>query len=61
MTNDDKDKLVSQIISTSKGRKWLVKLAKDNGTLDKLGEAIIASIDEMGNAYRKATKENHQQ
>ena len=59
MNDDEKDKLISQIIATDAGRKWLVKLAEDNGTLDKLGEAIIASVNEMSNAYRKATEENH--
>ena len=49
LTDEEKDELVARLISTEKGRKWLVNFARETGTMDKLSEAIIESIKNVGN------------
>ena len=47
-SDEEKDAMVAKLISTKEGREWLVKFAKETGSLDKLGEAIIESIKLVG-------------
>lgn len=47
MTDKEKDELVAKFISTKKGRAKILQIAEDTGTVDKLGQAIIESINNI--------------
>lgn len=47
MIDEEKDKLVAYLISTEKGRAFIVNIAIKTNSMDKLGKAIKESIDKV--------------
>lgn len=51
-TDEEKDRIVEQLISTDEGRKYIVNLALKTGTMKELGEAIIKTIENFGESFK---------